>query len=273
MIVGVGVSNYQILKYLNNQRIDAATHYYNQYLDTQKLSHLLEATLVNPTTDLSRILVQKLLENEGYETATIINFLSYDTNFPIKAAEAAIENNDFHLAYSYLEDVEDQDIYLELTNYIKFSEEPDNAIIIEADPKTSLGKQLRMIALNNFTLYKTDTEIGRKIQLLTEKHGNSDALTLTVAKLYRDFNFNNISLYLLDNIEDCVIEKHLSKAEAFNNIYDYKKALLEIEKAINCQITNQELYRRAIFYAELDNNTAKINIYQKRLNYLQNIAK
>ncbi|MDD3481230.1 MAG: hypothetical protein PHW75_03375 [Patescibacteria group bacterium] len=268
-----GYLTYWGLTLTNSKRIRLADEYMHEYEVNHNLSHLYQTFLLDPTRVKAERVVDKLLTEKMYEEADLFNYMYNLDSYHLKAAIFAVENYDFKAAKGYLDNIQDINSRREIENFIDFAE--NGTPVIVSKPVTPLGQQMKFLANlpENYQIPEIDSKIGRILRAELNADLNNSEATLKTAIIYNELGFSNIALYTLDNLDGCLTDKYVLKAQIYESREDYKGALENIELALGCNVTNEELYVLAIDYAENSGDTAKTQYLKKRLEYLQNLAK
>lgn len=249
IIIAMGILIYSTYIHLDTKRIKLADNMYNEAVHE-----------LNPQTRLIY-----LIES---------NFLLKTESKNLMIVESAFESNNQSIADLYSKNIYNQDILKELSVFNDFSKgNYESALLLPTEPLTNLGKLVKYI-------YEDDTELNsyKSAYLLNIKEiykNEKNQAEADVAKLFLKYNQPYLSIYMLNKIakeHKCSSMIYKDLAINFEMLGIYDQSLENIEKAIECNPVDKNLYVLAKNYARLLDNAAKENLYTNKLEYLDIIS-
>lgn len=269
IIILAGALGRIFIEYASDQLPDYSEHQKRQYTATGKPSYLLQSLVTRPTKNNTFEILLVLLDEGDYQLAERLNFFLKVDSFQILAADAALLNGDIVKARNYKNNTKESPTVEEFNNFILAAEGKKFEQILA--PQTESGKLLKMVGVNDFSLYALRDTLGRDLGYTV---GNARTLSglLHRAELLAQNGHPHLALLLLNTKDnECSKEYYIIKSN-IERVAGSDQQLDTIEEGLGCRPDDPDFLEKAVLYSNESADHSKAKFYQERLKYLSDLS-
>jgi hypothetical protein len=271
LVFAAGLLLFTQTKRINTEFSPLSEGYLLSYENTGRLSYLIQAAIMQPDSKNLTKISDRLLDEGEYRLAGYAYIVTNDSQFHLKAAEAALLNLDYEVAQKQLAATPDSSEKEELILFLQVVSGENTGSLEQ--PKTNAGKLLTMVTLKTFSLYPLEGEMGKSISAINRDHPDKIDNLLSQADHLATMGHYHLALETLtEDPGECTKDFYLLKSDLYNKKEQYGVALKVIEEGMRCNPTDQALLSRAVEYSISLAEPTKAEYYKQRLNYLVNIS-